>query len=168
MACRGLGVHQDGAFTGLADRLGLDLDDPAGFRDWVEALLRTADLSEDLTDDLVPATNLWIVEGDAYLGAIQLRYRLNPFLTEIGGHVGFGVRPSARRRGLARLALDAVLARARRLGMSRLLLTCDDTNTGSARTIGGCGGVLEGIRQPDHFSRSHGFHRPLRRYWITL
>jgi len=167
MACRGLGVHQDGAFTGLADRLGLDLDDPAGFRDWVEALLRTADLSEDLTDDLVPATNLWIVEGDAYLGAIQLRYRLNPFLTEIGGHVGFGVRPSARRRGLARLALDAVLPRARRLGMSRLLLTCDDTKPARHAPSKGAG-VLEGIRQPDHFSRSHGVHRPLRRYWITL
>jgi predicted acetyltransferase len=164
----GRGVHQDGASLGLAERLGLDLDDPADFRDWVEALLRAGDPSEDLPDNLVPASNLWIVQREEYLGAIQLRHRLNPFLAEIGGHVGFGVRPSFRRRGLASFALSAVLPRARRLGLPRVLLTCDDTNTGSARTIEATGGVLERIRQPDDFARSRGFHQPVRQYWITL
>jgi predicted acetyltransferase len=164
----GHGHHQPGASVYLAERLGVDLDDPAGFQDWVEALLRAGDPSEDLPDDLVPATNLWIVQHDQYLGAIQLRHRLNPFLAELGGHVGFGIRPSARRRGLAGFALNAALARARHLGLPRILITCDQDNTGSARTIEGAGGMLERLREPDDHSRSHGFHQPLRRYWITL
>jgi predicted acetyltransferase len=164
----GRGTHQDGAAVRLAERLGVDLDDAGGFRDWVEALLRAGDPTEDLPDDLVPSTNWWIVQQHQYLGAIQLRHRLNPFLAELGGHIGYGIRPSARRHGLARFALDAVLARAKHFGLSSVLLTCDQNNTGSARTIEGAGGVLERIRPPDDYARQHGFHQPLRRYWITL
>jgi predicted acetyltransferase len=164
----GRAARQDGASVHLAERLDLDLDDPAGFHDWVEALLRAGDPAQEPAEDLVPATNLWIVQHDQYLGAIQLRHRLDPFLAEIGGHSGFGVRPSARRRGLASFALNGVLLRARRLGLPRVLLSCDQTNIGSARAIERSGGDLERIRQPDDFARRHGFHQPLRRYWITV
>lgn len=164
----GRGTHQAGASVALAERLGFDLDDSAGFFDWVEALLRAGDPTADLPDGLVPATTWWIVQHDQYLGAIQLRHRLNPFLAELGGHIGYGVRPSARRRGVAGLALGAVLAQGRHLGLSRVLITCDEDNTGSARTIEGAGGVLEGVRPPDDYARAHGFNLPLRRYWIAL
>ena len=117
---------------------------------------------------MVPATSLWVVRDEQYLGAIQLRHRLNPFLAELGGHIGFGIRPSARRQGLAGFALGGVLPQARGLGLTRVLLVCHESNIGSARSIERNGGVLERVRQPDDYARGHGFDQPLRRYWISL
>lgn len=76
------------------------------------------------------------------------------------GHIGYGVRPSARRRGLATWALGETLDRARELGLTRVLVTCDDSNVASARTIEGNGGVLEDVR-----TTTLGL---TRRYWIDL
>lgn len=82
------------------------------------------------------------------------------FLLNAGGHIAFGVRPTARRQGLATWALGAVLPEARSLGLTRVLVTCDDHNLGSARTIQNNGGVLEDVRDTD-LGRT-------RRYWIEL
>jgi predicted acetyltransferase len=98
--------------------------------------------------------------GSVYLGAISLRHTLNDFLLHAGGHIGYGVRPTARGRGLASRALRAVLPEARSLGLARVLVTCQDNNLGSARTIENNGGVLEDVRDTD-LGRT-------RRYWITL
>ncbi|MFC1410947.1 GNAT family N-acetyltransferase [Streptacidiphilus sp. N1-12] len=152
------GAHQDG--TGLRLATDVDLDDPEGFSTWVERLLRQADRSAALGEESVHATHWWIVEGDSYLGAIDLRHYLNAFLLETGGHIGYSVRPSARRRGLATWALATVLPEARRLGLDRVLVTCDDGNAASARTIERNGGVLEDVR-----GSASG---PKRRYWITF
>ncbi|MEU3349773.1 GNAT family N-acetyltransferase [Streptomyces sp. NPDC006700] len=108
----------------------------------------------------VHATHWWIVEDDTYLGAIDLRHYLNAFLLDVGGHIGYSVRPSFRRRGLATWALGAVLPEARALGLDRVLVTCDDDNIGSARGIERNGGVLEDVRTTDAGGK--------RRYWITL
>lgn len=77
-----------------------------------------------------------------------------------GGHIGYGVRPSARGRGLATWALSVVLDEARQLGLKRVLVTCDDTNIASARTIERNGGQLEDTRDTE---LGH-----TRRYWIDL
>ncbi|MBX6748385.1 MAG: GNAT family N-acetyltransferase [Micromonosporaceae bacterium] len=131
-----------------------------GFAAWVERLIKQSDESIPVGPDLVHATHWWIVEGDTYLGAIALRHRLNEYLLRVGGHIGYGVRPSARGRGLASWALGEVLRRARQRGLDRVLLTCADTNLASARTIERNGGVLEDIRESEF--------GPLRRYWIDL
>jgi predicted acetyltransferase len=154
----GRGAHQAG--TGLWLAGDLDVATPAGFAVWLERLRRESDTSIPPEGGMVHATYWWIAEGDTYLGAITLRHDLNDFLREVGGHIGFGVRPSARRRGLARWALAAVLPRARSLGLDRVLVTCDDDNLASARTIEANGGVLEDVR------RLEG--GPKRRYWIDL
>ncbi len=106
------------------------------------------------------ATHWWIVEDDTYLGAVDLRHRLNGFLLDAGGHIGYSVRPSARRRGLATWALGAVLPEARAMGLERALVTCDDDNVASARSIESNGGVLEDVRTTEVGRK--------RRYWITL
>ncbi|WP_231921281.1 GNAT family N-acetyltransferase [Micromonospora auratinigra] len=74
-----------------------------------------------MPEGMVPALYRWIVEDDEVLGAVSLRLRLNDFLREVGGHIGYCVRPSARRRGLAAFALGAALAdvRGTELGRSR-------------------------------------------------
>ncbi|WP_422741084.1 GNAT family N-acetyltransferase [Micromonospora sp. WMMD754] len=150
----GRGVHQDGAGLRPAD----DVDTPAGFAAWVDGLRAGEDESR-LPEGMVPALYWWIVEEDEVLGAISLRLRLNDFLREAGGHIGYGVRPSARRRGLATFALGAALAEAARRGIDPVLVTCDVENTASARTIERHGGVLEDVRDTE-LGR-------LRRYWIA-
>lgn len=97
---------------------------------------------------------------DEYVGSIQLRHYLNDALLETGGHVGYGVRPSRRHRGYATWALGAVKEEARRRGMARLLLTCDEDNLASARVIEANEGLLEDVRKTPSGT--------MRRYWIHL
>ncbi|MFE2875470.1 GNAT family N-acetyltransferase [Streptomyces roseus] len=148
--------HMDGAGLGSED----DVDSPGGFAAWTERLRGYADRTRPVEQGRVHATYWWIAEGDTYLGAIDLRHYLNGFLLDAGGHIGYGIRPSARRRGLAGWALGAVLYEARLLGMDRVLLTCDPGNTGSVRTIERGGGVLEDVRET--------LVGPKRRYWVDL
>ncbi len=95
---------------------------------------------------MVPSTILWWLEGDEYLGRISIRHQLTPFLLEQGGHIGYGVRPSARRRGHATAMLAAVLPHAAALGIDPVLVTCDDTNIASRKVIEAAGGELEDQR----------------------
>jgi predicted acetyltransferase len=164
----GRGVSQPGASLRSAERKGLDLENARNFAQWVEELLLQADPTRELPADMVPATNLWVVEDGRYCGAIQLRHRLTPRLATLGGHVGYSVRPSARLRGHAAFALRGVLPRAARLGLDRVLVTCDDDNVASHRTVERAGGVLEDVREPDEHATAMGFATPIRRYWIAV
>ncbi|MGW5350748.1 GNAT family N-acetyltransferase [Streptomyces sp. NPDC004031] len=152
------GAHQDGVGAHLVPEG--DLADLGVFAEWVGRLRRQADTSVPVGEGRVHATHWWIAEGGTYVGAIDLRHRLNDFLLDAGGHIGYSVRPSFRRRGVATWALGAVLPQARALGLERVLVTCDEGNTASARTIERNGGVLEDVRPTAVGTK--------RRYWITL
>ena len=81
--------------------------------------------------------------------------KINILLAD-GGHIGYGVRPSARGRGVATAALRLCLAEARARGILRVLLVCDADNPPSRRTILAAGGVLENAPGT------------IERYWIDL
>ncbi|MGK5674316.1 GNAT family N-acetyltransferase [Micromonospora sp. URMC 106] len=152
----GPGVHEDGFGLLPSD----EVDTPAGFAAWVDRLAGESDPARPLGGDRVHCTYRWIVDGDRVLGGIALRHGLNDFLLRIGGHIGYGVRPSARRRGLATWALGRMLGEARALGLARVLVTCEVDNVASARTIEHHGGVLEDVRDTELGA--------VRRYWIEL
>lgn len=95
----------------------------------------------------VPATELWWVEGDEFLGRVAVRHRLTPVLLQAGGLIGYDVRPSVRRRGHATAMLREALYVARRLGIEHALVTCDVDNVGSRTVIERNGGVLEDQRE---------------------
>lgn len=152
----GRGVHQDGSGLHPED----EVDTAAGFAAWVGRLLAEADTSVPLRPGRVHASYFWVAEAGTYLGAITLRHSLSEFLLRAGGHIGYSIRPSARRRGLATWALAEVLAEARSLGLDRVLVTCRDDNLASARTIEKNGGVLEDVRATELGLT--------RRYWIAL
>lgn len=163
------GVDQDGASMFFAAKYGWDLADPAHFALWVQLLkdLPTPDFTP--LPGFVLQSTLWVVENEQYLGAVSLRHELgNDYLKEVGGHIGYGIRPSARRRGLAKLALAGSLEQARALGMSKVMITCNGSNIGSAKTIESCGGVLESIKPRSVVGPLFGCPDDVRRYWITL
>jgi predicted acetyltransferase len=145
----GPGVHEDGFGLLPTD----EVDSPAGFAAWVARLIE----SEQVKGGEVSCTYRWIVEGDRVLGGIALRHGFGEFV-QVAGHIGYGIRPSVRRRGLAARALGRMLDEARVLGMDQVLLVCAADNVASIKTIERHGGVLHGIRATEL--------GPARRYWI--
>jgi predicted acetyltransferase len=93
----------------------------------------------------VPVTELWFVDGTDYLGTVIIRHRLTPALERAGGHVGYHVVPSHRRRGHATQMLAQAKLVCRELGLSQMLVTCPEDNLGSRRVIEANGGTLDRI-----------------------
>jgi predicted acetyltransferase len=110
----------------------------------------------------VPFSVFWLIEDEEFIGEASIRHELNDWLLQEGGHVGYGIRPSRQGRGYGRLILALALEECRRLGIDRVLVTCDDENLASARIIEANGGELENVIE-DRVGRG-----PLRRYWIYL
>lgn len=146
------GSRRDGG--GAEDWTLEELEDARSFRRLVDALIAGASPETPRKPGYVPCTYLWMVEGDTFLGSLAIRHDLNEFLFNEGGHIGYSVRPSARRRGHAAKGLADALPIARELGIPRALLTCDENNAGSRATIEKNGGIYEDSRKGK------------RRYWV--
>ncbi|MFD4480950.1 MULTISPECIES: GNAT family N-acetyltransferase [unclassified Streptomyces] len=118
--------------------------DPVVFERYVTEVVTATHPAEPLS---VPVTTLWYVDGADYFGRLAIRHNVNTrFLREYGGHIGYDVRPTARRRGHATAMLIGSLPHARELGLESVLVTCDTDNTGSRKVIEGAGGVFEDER----------------------
>ena len=109
---------------------------------------------------LVPATLYFLASGERLLGAIHHRHRLNATLEHIGGHIGYGIRPSERGKGYAPHMLHLLLRQLAGQGLAQVLITCDDNNLGSIRTIERNQGRLENCVLNEGILK--------RRYWIDL
>jgi predicted acetyltransferase len=115
----------------------------------------------NLLPGYVPSTFLFAFNGQRIVGRVSIRHTLNDFLERVGGHIGYVVVPEFRRRGYATTILRQALGIARdQRGIRRVLVTCDDDNVGSIRTIEKNGGVLEDVVS------GAGLDVPKRRYWI--
>lgn len=138
---------------------GLGYSPDMNFDDYIKQLEdHRAGLS--LPERFVPSTFL-VAEADGEIvGRTSIRHRLNEFLLNLGGHIGYGVLATRRRRGYATEILRQSLIIARSIGIDRVLVTCDDDNIGSIRTIESCGGRLENVVTADDQ------HVAWRRYWI--
>ena len=99
-------------------------------------------------------------ERNIMVGAVNIRHQLNESLLLNGGHIGDGVRPSERRKGIATKMIELALKECKQLGIDKVLMVCDKDNIGSAKSIINNGGILEnevvvaGVVE--------------QRYWITL
>ena len=113
------------------------------YEDWLKIVEQQED-AENLPEGWVPAIQFISVdEENRPLGFLALRLLLNEKLFIEGGHIGYSIRPSQRRKGLAKLQLELGLAEARKQGLERVLITCDEDNEASRRTILSAGGIYE-------------------------
>lgn len=130
------------------------------YRDF-DNYLANLDVREE-TEELVPDSTFFCLdtEQDIFVGAVNIRHRLNDRLLLDGGHIGDGVLPSQRHRGVATRMIALALEECKKLGIDRVLMVCDKDNIGSARSIRRNGGVLENEVEVDGVVE--------QRYWIDL
>ena len=112
---------------------------------------------------MVPDSVFFLLEEDTnrLLGAVNIRHYLTEGLLKEGGHIGVGIRPSERRKGYATEMIRLALIECKKLGIDKVLMTCDRENIGSAKSIQKNGGVLE-----NEVASEGG--RIVQRYWIRL
>lgn len=111
-------------------------------------------------DKWLPCTNYFLVnDTDRVVGMIDIRHDLNEYLHQVGGHIGYGIRPSERRKGYATRMLAEALKVTDELGINSVLITCNNDNIGSAKTIQNNGGV-----EDESFTEDDG--TVVRRFWI--
>ena len=118
----------------------------------------------NLKPNRVAQTTYWLVDGDKFIGEISIRHELNDFLLQYGGHIGYGIRYSCWGRGYGTKMLALALEKAKRIGLEKVLITCDDDNYASAKVIEKNNGQLENIVG----NVIDGKPIRTKRYWIQL
>jgi len=136
------------------------------YNNYDEWLLKVA---EDLNllnipEDKVPASTYFFIRmaDEKIVGMINIRHKLNEFLLNEGGHIGYCIRPTERKKGYATLMLKLGLQKCRELNLNKVLITCDKINVASSKVIRNNNGILENEIYSDTFSEV------IQRYWISL
>jgi predicted acetyltransferase len=131
--------QREGRYTELDPQT---LSEPGAFAAYLHELAGEALPDTPRRAGIVPQTTLWWVHGQVFLGRLSIRHRLTAALCQVGGHIGYDVVPSARRRGHATAMLRAALPIASELGIDPALVTCDANNVASRKAIERNGGRL--------------------------
>ena len=128
---------------------------------WFEELNKRS-CEDTVPKGLVPSsTYLGVREKDNYIvGMIDIRHYLNEYLTQAGGHIGYGVRKTERNKGYAKQMLKLALEKCKELKIKKVLITCDEDNIASEKVILSANAKLEDIRNVDGENK--------KRFWIEL
>lgn len=150
------------AFLHAGDNLdgASNLGNYTNYEDWLEMIRDSSD-KRTVMEGWVPAVTFLAMDDEGEMvGIINIRKELNDFLFNFGGHIGYSIHPSERRKGYATEMLGLALVECRKLNLQKVLLTCDKENIASAKTIMNNGGILEN-EVPE-------YGRIAQRYWIEL
>lgn len=111
---------------------------------WLAKILGEIDIA-NIPDPKVPSLTYFYVreDDDRIVGMINIRLALNDFLRKEGGHIGYSIRPTERRKHYATQMLNEGLKVCDKIGIKEVLIVCDKSNTASAGVIKKCGGVLK-------------------------
>lgn len=137
------------------------LNNAETFEEWYSAFLDNLK-EETVRKGLVPATTYMAISTDngRLIGMIDIRHRLNDYLLNYGGHIGYSIRKSERKQGYATEMLALALKECTKLNIKKVLITCDKENIASVKTMINNGAKLEN-EIPEG-------NRITQRYWITL
>ena len=131
---------------------GVGFREDEDFESWIERKILYANPSGVLPDGIVRATQLLAKrkKDGRVVGTIQIRQQLNEYLANYGGHIGYSVRKSERRKGYAKKMLSMVLDFCRSLGIEETMVSCVEGNEGSRRTMLSNGGIyIDTVREED-------------------
>lgn len=131
--------------------------------DWIK---QVEDFSSEDTcpKEYVPQTQFIFIreEDNKIIGVIQIRHYLNEFFEKYGGHIGYSVCHSERKKGYATLMLKEILPICKVMGFEKILITCLKENEASKRVIINNDGIYESTV---YESKDKVY---LERYWIDL
>lgn len=113
------------------------------FNEWIELVLS---IEKDKLHNNVHATTFFSVRksDNRIVGSIQLRHFLTEELEKHGGHIGYGIRPTERKKGYGKQQLLLVLEVAKSMKIPKVMISCDKDNIASSKTAISCGGILKG------------------------
>ncbi len=131
------------------------------FRSYVDEQIGFA-AGQNLPPGYVPSSSFWLVDEGAYIGTVNIRHRMTEHLMAVGGHIGYAIRASMRGKGYGNKILELAIPEAKKLGIDRVLVTCDVTNLASRKIIEKNRGILENqVRNPET-----GIDK--LRFWISV
>lgn len=144
-----------------------NLQNTVSYEEWLQALKLNSN-EETVEAGFVPATAYLAIltADDRVIGMIHIRHRLNAYLEQFGGHIGYSIAPNERQKGYATEMLGLALEECGRLQLDRVLITCNKSNPASAKTIINNGGQLENeILEENGLPEQNEI---IQRYWIEL
>lgn len=133
------------------------------YDEWLLKLEKSLDIA-NIPEGKVPGNTYFFIrtEDSKIIGMITIRHKLNESLFNRGGHIGYSIRPTERKKGYGTLMLKLALEKCKELNLSRVLITCNKVNVASAKVIENNNGILEN----EVFSEA--FSEITQRYWINL
>ncbi|MBU1145717.1 MAG: GNAT family N-acetyltransferase [Firmicutes bacterium] len=131
------------------------------FETYLELLEKQENIETVKIGYMPSSTFVFVDEEEEIYGVVNIRHQLNELLTNIGGHIGYGIKPSKRRLGYAKIMLNLALLEAKNRGIDKALLICNKDNLPSKKTIERCGGLFE-----NEFIEEN--KNVVLRYWIEV
>lgn len=116
------------------------------YEEWLEELEKRKDIEYLEKIKKCPSKTFFLIrENDNKLiGMINVRYNISEERLKNGAsHIGYGIRPTERRKGYNKINLYLGLLEEQKLGEENVLLDCTIDNEGSNKTILALGGKLE-------------------------
>ncbi|QQS59282.1 GNAT family N-acetyltransferase [Candidatus Peregrinibacteria bacterium] len=134
-------------------------DKPTNIDEYIQ---RTKDHSQgkNMPDWFVPGTTYWLIDNDKFVGHVNIRHELNDKLKKEGGNIGYAIRPTERQKGYGSKILELAIQKAKKIGLQKVLITCNDENIASAKIIEKNGGKLQDKNIVDE--------KLVRRYWLNV
>jgi len=134
------------------------LESFTSFDEWLDKINKESE-GEDLLPNRVPASTYVLASDDQVVGIYNIRHELNDYLLNYGGHIGYSINPKMRQKGYGTKGLELALIECEKMGINKVLITCNVKNIASARVIEKCRGKLENIIIDKNGNE-------LKRYWI--
>ncbi len=134
------------------------------YEEWLIHIKNMKNKDYALACNFVSSSTYFLIRKDEnkIIGMIDLRHELNEYLAKISGHIGYAIRPLERKKGYAKIQLYLCLIKAQELGLEQVMISCDETNVASSKTIEALGGIFE----REEYEKEK--NRTVKVYWINV